>query len=74
MTEKPVEIKLPANLLNGKTAIVTGASRGVGRATALRLAESGANVVVNFLKEEENLFSGKTGLCDHDEKNAKQRI
>ncbi len=51
MTEKPVEIKLPANLFEGKTAIVTGASRGVGRATALRLAESGANVVVNFLKE-----------------------
>lgn len=53
MTEKPVEIKLPANLFQGKTAVITGASRGVGRATALRLAESGANVVINFLKEEE---------------------
>lgn len=46
-----VDIKLPA-LFAGKTAIVTGASRGVGRATALRLAEAKANVVVNFLKEE----------------------
>lgn len=53
MSEIPVEIKLPANLFQGRTAIVTGASRGVGRATALRLAESGANVVVNFLSAEE---------------------
>ena len=44
-----VPIQLPKNLFAGKTAIVTGASRGVGRATALRLAEGGANVVVNFL-------------------------
>jgi 3-oxoacyl-[acyl-carrier protein] reductase len=47
-----VNIKLPENLFHGKTAIITGASRGVGRATALRLAEAGANVVVNFLKSE----------------------
>lgn len=53
MSEKPCEIKLPGNLFQGKTAIVTGASRGVGRATALRLAESGANVVVNYLSAEE---------------------
>ena len=42
-------IGLPKNLFEGKTAIVTGASRGVGRATVLRLAEAGANVVVNYL-------------------------
>lgn len=42
-------IPLPRNLFAGKTAVVTGASRGVGRATALRLAEAGANVVVNYL-------------------------
>jgi 3-oxoacyl-[acyl-carrier protein] reductase len=53
MSEKTIEIKLPANLFEGKTAVVTGASRGVGRATALRLAEAGANVVVNFLSAEE---------------------
>jgi 3-oxoacyl-[acyl-carrier protein] reductase len=43
---------LPRNLLAGKTAIVTGASRGIGRATALRLAEAGANVVVNYHSNE----------------------
>ena len=36
------------NNLKGKTAIVTGSSRGIGRAIALRLAEDGANVVVTY--------------------------
>lgn len=45
-------IRLPNNLFAGKSAIVTGSSRGVGRATAVRLAEGGANVVVNYLKNE----------------------
>jgi len=47
-------IHLPKDLFAGKTAIVTGASRGVGRATALRLAEGGANVVINYLTNSGN--------------------
>ncbi|GIN11263.1 3-oxoacyl-[acyl-carrier-protein] reductase FabG [Shouchella clausii] len=35
-------------MLTGKTAVVTGASRGIGKAIALELAEKGANVVVNY--------------------------
>jgi len=34
--------------LSGKTAIVTGSSRGIGASTALLLAKEGANVVVNY--------------------------
>ena len=34
-------------ILEGKTAIVTGSSRGIGRAIALRFAADGAKVTVN---------------------------
>jgi 3-oxoacyl-[acyl-carrier protein] reductase len=52
MSESAVSVRLPSDLFKGKNAIVTGSSRGVGRATAVRLAEGGANVVVNYLSNE----------------------
>jgi 3-oxoacyl-[acyl-carrier protein] reductase len=39
--------------LDGKVAIITGASRGIGRACAEALAEHGAYVVINFVKGED---------------------
>jgi NAD(P)-dependent dehydrogenase (short-subunit alcohol dehydrogenase family) len=38
--------------LDGRTAIVTGASRGIGKAIAHALADAGANVVVSSRKKE----------------------
>jgi 3-oxoacyl-[acyl-carrier protein] reductase len=40
------------NNLSGKTALVTGASRGIGRAGALALAKAGAQVLVHFSSSE----------------------
>src|SRR5262247_1437783 len=40
--------------LHGKAAVVTGASRGVGRATALALARGGCSVLVNYSRSRES--------------------
>lgn len=40
--------------LTGKTALVTGGSRGIGKAIALALAREGANVIINYTSSEES--------------------
>jgi 3-oxoacyl-[acyl-carrier protein] reductase len=49
--------------LEGKTALVTGASRGIGRAIALELAQAGASVVVSYRTgtEEAESLAGEIG-------------
>ncbi len=38
--------------LNGRTALVTGSSRGIGRAIALKLGEAGADVAINYVTRD----------------------
>jgi len=57
-------------VLNGKKAIVTGASRGIGRAIAISLAESGADVLVNYTNDTE----AAEKVCNDIEKLGRQAI
>ncbi|MBI3666688.1 MAG: 3-oxoacyl-ACP reductase FabG [Acidobacteria bacterium] len=68
-------------MLQGKTALVTGASRGIGRAIALRLAQEGAAVGINYLRQAEQAervaaeirsAGGQAALVQADVGNAEQ--
>ena len=47
--------------LEGKTAIITGSSRGIGKMLALQLAQDGANIVVCARSEQQGELPGTIG-------------
>ena len=53
---------MASSLLDGKTALVTGSSRGIGRAIALALAEAGADVVVHYHRRAAEAHEVETAI------------
>jgi NAD(P)-dependent dehydrogenase (short-subunit alcohol dehydrogenase family) len=53
-------------LLQGKTVLVTGAAKRIGRAIALALAERGANVAITFLASQPEAEETVRALAEHD--------
>lgn len=51
-------------MLNGKTAIITGATRGIGKGIAQKFAENGANIVFTYLSSEDSAKALERELRD----------
>lgn len=63
---EPVAPSCPVRqLLGGQTAIVTGASSGIGKAIAIALGHAGANVVVNYIgnRDQAEEVAGEASRC-----------
>jgi 3-oxoacyl-[acyl-carrier protein] reductase len=53
------------NLLEGKTALITGAARGIGKSIAMKFAEEGANIAFTDLNFDENMQATQDELEAH---------
>ncbi|MBC7269874.1 MAG: SDR family NAD(P)-dependent oxidoreductase [Streptomyces sp.] len=51
--------------LTGKTALITGSARGIGKAIALRYAKLGANIVLNYSANTANAEQALKEVRDH---------
>ena len=49
-----------------KTVLITGASRGIGRATAIKFAKNGYNIVINYNKNEKKAISLQKELSKYN--------
>jgi len=50
------------NLLEGKTALITGAARGIGKAIAMKFASEGANIAFSDLNYDDNMIATEAEL------------
>ena len=51
-----------------KCVLITGATRGIGRATAIKFAKSGYDVIINYLNKDIQVFITSTDINDIEEK------
>ena len=67
--------------LSGKVILVTGASRGIGRAIAIELASKGATIAINYSKDDEgakatleNVFESGGYVCRRNKRFNKYKL